>query len=284
MGRPSKEEIDNLKATLIAELNYSEAELEGKSKKELEAMVAKAKSAEVAIISTEKPAENSEYLFPDMDKDRVAVTTLPTEVKSTATPSLGDPGWSDYVLSLISEKEKIKDSPRMDALRRVAIFLYGRFATEIQVHNSPTKENGGRATVSAKLTFTDTNIVATGAADVSELNTHSQYAVHAVATAETRAKGRALKEALCLQNVHTAEEKQFDEEDQSKKEQIDIGFCNTLQQLADRMKVNIVRLAMSKGFNIGDPIELTKGQAQEIVQDLNAFINKKKEIPDGIKQ
>lgn len=283
MGRPSKEEIDNLKATLISELNYSAAELEGKSKKELETMVSKAKLVGESITPAEKTAP-SEYLFPDMEKDKATSSAIEKTEEKKSVPVLGDPGWSEYVLSLIDPSEKIKDSPRMDALRRVAIFLYGRFTTDIQIHESPTKENGGRATVSAKLTFNDTNIVATGAADVSELNTHSQYAVHAVATAETRAKGRALKEALCLQNVHTAEEKQFDEEDQSKKEQIDISFCNTLQTLADRTKVNLVKLSLSKGFNIGDPIELTRGQAQEIVQDLNAFINKKKEIPDGIKQ
>lgn len=115
-------------------------------------------------------------------------------------PMMGSPEWSDFVLSHLTSKELPNDRPTAAGLRRAATFLYGPVTSEPPaVHFC--NERAAACTVSV---WVDGNMYQ-GSAECNSENTDEPYSKYPLATAETRAEGRALKKALCL-NVLTAEE------------------------------------------------------------------------------
>lgn len=126
------------------------------------------------------------------------------EDKDEVVPLIGSLEWHDYVMSKFGSKEIINGNPKTDALRRVARLLFGEISyASPQIIQPPFKENDDRATVVVSLSIDGNNY--SGAADVCWRNTEKEFAKHPVATAETRAEGRALKRALLI-SVHAAEE------------------------------------------------------------------------------
>ena len=75
------------------------------------------------------------------------------EVDTNVTPN--DLGWTDYVLGLLSDDEKIKGNPTTDGLRRV--FEIALECTVINsesiVQQTPDLNNANRATVAHSLTY-----------------------------------------------------------------------------------------------------------------------------------
>jgi hypothetical protein len=121
-----------------------------------------------------------------------------------------NPTWNDHVMEQFLPDELIDGRPTVDGLRRVAENLLGTIleisSTVIQV---PTHENGMRATVKVSVIFeytTNQSQKYEGVADVCELNAKSPYYLHPTSTAETKAEGRALRKALKLRRILSAEE------------------------------------------------------------------------------
>jgi hypothetical protein len=127
-------------------------------------------------------------------------------------PDITSEEWTGYVLSLFSSDELIDGNPVTAGLRRVAEIVLGEI-----IESGPTKvfpatdEDGpGRATVVYRVVI---RCVRTGdyktysdVADVWHGNTDDLFCAHPVATASTRAEGRALRKALKLKRVLAAEE------------------------------------------------------------------------------
>jgi len=202
-------------------------------------------------------------------------------------PTSGDPEWTDYVLGLLTKDEKDQNgNPKTDGLRRVATKLYGDFDIFSDVIQCPDVENAYRATVSVRLYFHSTNgITVCGSADVYSGNTEHEYAKHAVATAETRAEGRALRRALKLVKVLAAEElnnADKDEPDGSDKRVVG-GMLNAIRIMCDRMKVDPFTLSVKLGFNINSIEELTQVQAKQITTTLGKYQRQEEEIPDAVR-
>lgn len=125
-------------------------------------------------------------------------------------PSRKDVGWSDYVLSHLTEEEKFNGNPTVDGLWRLAeIFVGEVVGFEPSVIQAPNSQNGGCATVVYRGAFMRDNGAVysySSAADANPENTLEEFARHATAMAETRAAGRMLRRALGLRKVVTAEE------------------------------------------------------------------------------
>jgi hypothetical protein len=140
------------------------------------------------------------------------------EDKGEAADPVGDPdpmnpthpGWTEYVLGHMTEDEMVGKSPTTDGLRRVCERIYGDILShETIVIDAPQVENERRATVKVTLEIqleTGHTIRVDGAADVYWGNTEKPFRNHPVATAETRAEGRALRRAMRLSKLLVAEE------------------------------------------------------------------------------
>ena len=177
------------------------------------------------------------------------------EVSKTVTPN--DLEWTDHVLGLLSDDEKIMGNPTTDGLRRVFEIALDCtvISAESNVVQSPSVENERRATVTHTLTYLLNNKElapefimrsATGAADVYWGNCDKIYRNHPVAVAETRAEGRALRRALKLRKVVAAEELSKDI-DTEHLEENNIGKINSTQinffdVFGKRLDVNIHKL------------------------------------------
>lgn len=126
--------------------------------------------------------------------------------KAAEAPKITDPDWTEYVISLLTEKEKTKGYPTVNGLRRVTQIVKGAIVhITTDVLQCPTAENGLRSVVVVTVGFCDKSSF-DGAAETNQQNTPDMtFRKHSVATAEGRAEGRALRKALCL-NTLTAEE------------------------------------------------------------------------------
>ena len=147
-------------------------------------------------------------------EEDVEVVAETVEIKLTSN----DLAWTDYVLSLLSDDEKISGNPTTDGLRRIfEIALNCRVIASVSdVVQTPEPNNEKRATVVHSITYVlnegilehpELNTVTiNGAADVFWGNCDKIYRNYPVAVAETRAEGRALRRALKLRKVVAAEE------------------------------------------------------------------------------
>ena len=132
--------------------------------------------------------------------------------KSNA-PDMLSPEWNDYVLQFFTDKELIDGNPLTAGLRRVAEMLIGEIiqSKPVDVQRIETGDPIGKTTVTYEVQFLvrngDREYVKTYA-DVSDVwagNTDDLFAVHAPATASTKAEGRALRKALKLRVVAAEE-------------------------------------------------------------------------------
>lgn len=143
----------------------------------------------------------------DISESDMDYEPLPEEEEA---PDIASPEWTDYVLGLLTNKEKIGENPTTDGLRRLTEKLLGDITEiNVQIAQVPKKEDDMRATVRVTVIvdcFDDKVRRADGVADCYWGNTDKPYRNFPTATAETRAEGRALKRLLKLRRVHTAEE------------------------------------------------------------------------------
>jgi hypothetical protein len=181
--------------------------------------------------------------------------TSDQEPIKTVTPN--DLEWTDHVLGLLSDDEKIMGNPTTDGLRRIfeTALNCTVIRAESSVAQSPAIDNERRATVVHSLTYilNDGRMddgskfrTVSGAADVYWGNCDKIYRNHPVAVAETRAEGRALRRALKLRKVVAAEELSKDL-DTDHLEEGNIGKINSTQinffdVFGKRLNINIHKL------------------------------------------
>lgn len=133
--------------------------------------------------------------------------------KESEIPSMLSPEWNDYVMQFFAPKELIDGNPLTSGLRRVAEMLIGEIISSkpIDVQRVETGDPIGKTTVTYEVQFLvkkeDREYIKTYAdvADVWAGNTDDLFAVHAPATASTKAEGRALRKALKLRVVAAEE-------------------------------------------------------------------------------
>lgn len=212
--------------------------------------------------------------------------TISVEITNKVVPAPSDLGWTDYVLGLLSEDEKIGGNPTTDGLRR--IFEIALDCTMIEststVVQSPSPDNEKRATVVHTLSYilksdhtSDAFLnhrAVSGAADVYWGNCDKIYRNHPVAVAETRAEGRALRRALKLRKVVAAEELVKDIEDHPDHDtvtKITNNQLNFMDVLAKRMNINIIKLLEKLAISSGNVYNISHEDAVNIVKSLTEY-------------
>lgn len=217
------------------------------------------------------------------------------ENQKIVTPN--DLEWTDYVLSLLSDDEKIMDNPTTDGLRRIFELVLNCTVTgaDSVVVQSPDPNNERRATVTHTLTFVlnDESVPETckyrsvsGAADVYWGNCDKVYRNHPVAVAETRAEGRALRRALKLRKVVAAEElaKDVDTEhlDENNIGKINSTQINFFDVFGKRLDINIHKLLDTLAIDNKNVYNMTYDDAVKTITTLSGY-QQTNDIPDSIK-
>lgn len=312
---------EEIRAVLIKKYKYSQEDadaIKGKAKLAMTLMhEINSDNDFFASIQIETPklttarveGDNSEKIEEQQEEKRVVI---------------GSPEWEDYVLSLLTSNEvEVKDGkkyPKANGLRRVAQNVLGAIIESGPIQVFPPADGGpGRATViyevaiewkyDTREVYSDNDIVNyeprirrfRAAADCWLGNSPDKYAIHPVATAETKAEGRALKRALCL-SLSTAEEVDNDKNateviresvvketkaEWNGEEKIQLNQVVSITKMCDRLKIDISKLInemFPEKFNLDD---LSKANGAQLMVRLNKYQSKDStslEIPDSVKK
>lgn len=218
--------------------------------------------------------------------------------QNSATPeksiNINDIEWTDHILSMLSEDEKISGNPTTDGLRRIfELALNCRvLSSSTSVVQSPDPNNEKRATVVHTLVYrlnpysSDPDGINTlsvdGAADVYWGNCDKVYRNHPVAVAETRAEGRALRRALRLRKVVAAEElaKEIeDHPDNNSVTKITSNQINFIDVVAQRLNINVISLLRSNNIESNDIYKILHEDAVSIIRILSKYQQNTTDIP-----
>lgn len=219
-----------------------------------------------------------------------------TASEKVAVPAITDVEWTDYVLTLLNDDEKIKGNPTTDGLRR--IFEIALNCTVIEslsdVVQSPDPDNGQRATVVHSLSYflNDDSLhesikmrTVNGAADVYWGNCDKIFRNHPVAVAETRAEGRALRRGLRLRKVVAAEEiaeNIEDDIDGTNVGKITNNQINFMDVISKRLDVNVKELLAENGLTKDNIYDIDHSSAVSIIRLLSQYQQKMDDIPEKI--
>ena len=210
-------------------------------------------------------------------------------------PTINDIEWTDYVLALLSDDEKIHGNPTTDGLRR--IFEIALDCTIVDstslVAQTPDLNNGNRATVVHSLTYILNNSklddcfktkTVDGSADVYWGNCDKIFRNHPVAVAETRAEGRALRRGLRLRKVVAAEEiaeEIEDDIDGNTVGKMTNNQLNFMDVLCKRLDINPIKYLE----NLDLPIDIDKldhNNGVSIIRQLSSYQQDTSSIPENI--
>lgn len=220
--------------------------------------------------------------------------TMPETVVSNKVPEIYDVEWTEYVLSQLTDDEKIKGNPTTDGLRRIfeKVLDCDILEATTDIVQTPEPNNEKRATAVHTITFTlknktDSNNMrsVSGAADVYWGNCDKIFRNHPVAVAETRAEGRALRRALRLRKVIAAEEMVEnidDHPDHDSVNKITNNQINFIDVIGQRLNINISKLLEKTGLDHKSIYNISHEQAVGVIRDLSKFQQEVSSIPEDI--
>jgi len=236
----------------------------GAKKKDLVELVEviMAKDEDFVTMQVPNPEELFEEAFQDTETKSEAVIEEKAGVEDR--PSMFSDEWNDYVMAHFHTNELIDGNPICAGLRRVAEFLLGDIVESgpEQVFPATDGLSPDRATVVFKVVFNWMNggqqRVFKEVADVWHGNTDDLFCAHPVATASTRAEGRALRKALKLR-------------------------CLAAEELAKKDIVNIVKESVKKAPTSGEyeggnkvssqQVQFIDNRCNQLDVDVISFIN-----------
>tara|TARA_R110002110_G_scaffold2311_1_gene10721 strand:+ start:1787 stop:2650 length:864 start_codon:yes stop_codon:yes gene_type:complete len=252
-----------------------------------------AKKADLIKLVEEIMTDNT--LFDELFEEEVAVETV-ADTEEELAPEIGSLEWNDYVMSHFQKNELIDGNPICAGLRRVAELLLGDVVESGPTEVFPATDNNGpgRATVVYQVVF---NWMNSGmfktyreVADVWHGNTDDLFCAHPVATASTRAEGRALRKALkirCLAAEELAKKNIVEivqqtvavvSNDTSISQQ-QIQFIDTKCKQLDIGVTNFINMGEKSYSSIND---VDKNCAKLMIKHLNGYQNGETDIPESI--
>ncbi len=206
-------------------------------------------------------------------------------------PLQTDKEWGDYVMSQFAEDELFEGNPNVDGLTRVTELLIGEIVgSKSTVKQSPVYDNSGKmqpAVVEHEITIlpynSNTTRIYCGVADCFPENTEATYARFPTAMASTRAKGRALRDALRLKKVAaeeltTLDVSTFTGEGNVTKDQL--NFINVICQRNDINPTKFINMGAKTYKQLKD---ISRETASKMVAELSRLQSNYTEISDKIK-
>ena len=216
--------------------------------------------------------------------------------QAQSAPTIHDIEWTDHVLSLLSEDEKIMGNPTTDGLRRIfEVAMNAKIVSSTStVVQTPSRDNDNRGTVCHSITFRldpdgedkdGLNLITVdGSADVYWGNCDKIFRNHPVAVAETRAEGRALRRALRLRKVVAAEEIAANIEDHPDADTINKitnNQINFIDVLAKRLNIDVLKLLPKLAINETNIYNILYEDAVRIASTLSEY-QQKNATPDDV--
>ena len=200
-------------------------------------------------------------------------------------PKEYDPEWSEYLLDQLSDNELINGAPTVDGLRRITEKCFGEIVeSKSDIVETPTSQNNQRCTIRHTLTITKyrntQTISVDGCVDVLYHKTPYPFKDHLVATADTRAEGKALRRALKIK-VITAEELQNEDEQEvlSSDEVVNDQQILAINQLCKRINISVSSFVTGE-YNTTKKInDLRNLEARLLISKLSEFQRTPKDIP-----
>lgn len=203
-------------------------------------------------------------------------------------PNEYDPGWSEYILDHMSDNELIKGSPTVDGLRRATEKCFGEILqSKSEIIEVPTRQNN-KCTIKHSLTIrkysTDSVIEVDGCVDVLYDKIPYPFNTHLVATADTRAEGKALRRALKIRVV-TAEELQNQDEDDvmASEEGMNDQQILALNQMCKRLNISVAKFVKLQYNEVKVINDVSNMEARVLIGQLSGFQRKPKSIEKKIK-
>ena len=235
-------------------------------------------------------------------EEEVKEAVVEENIGEESRPSMFSDEWNDFVMAHFHRNELIDGNPICAGLRRVAEFLLGDIIESGPEQVFPAMDGSApdRATVVFKVVFNWMNSgeqrVYKEVADVWHGNTDDLFCAHPVATASTRAEGRALRKALKLRCLAAEELAKKDivsivkeavkksptsgeyEVDQSISTQ-QVQFIDTKCKQLDIDVILFINMGSGDYANIG---QVTRDSAKKMIKFLNGYQNGEP-IQDSIK-
>lgn len=230
------------------------------------------------------------------------------DVVVSETPSIayGSKEWNDHVMKLFDESELIEGNPTCAGLRRVAEEVLGDivYSGPCQVFAATDVNGPGRATVVFEVTFegwmgTNQSRTFKEVADVWHGNTDDLFCAHPVATASTRAEGRALRKALkirCLAAEELTRKKDIEAVvkatvkvdvattgEISDKDKISAAQLNFLDNKSRELNLNVWAVLNSGSKKYANINEVSKKEASNFLTMLNEIQNNSRVCPDNFR-
>jgi hypothetical protein len=252
----------------LTELGYSDEQLsdsEGKKLKrpELLELLKSHMAGDKAVDELSKIIDSDDNeddlgiaVMPDVKSDTKERESDGHENEEIISPQPHDPGWTQYVLGKFLPDEVDGKNPRVEGLRRVANELIGTLLEEgCDLVSSPSENNRFRASVKAWAVFQKEDGTLRryeALADAHADNCFEDYATYLVAMADTRAKGRVFRNALCLRRVVSAEEVNktaATTEDTQKGSQVHTGQISLIRLMSERNGFSISEVLGKLGID-----------------------------------
>jgi len=228
---------------------------------------------------------------------------IETEKNEDTMPAYGSEEWNDYVMSRFHKGELFDGNPVCAGLRRVAEELLGTIVVSrpSQVFPATDNDGPGRATVvfEVVIDWMDSGQLRTysDVADVWHGNTDDLFCAHPVATASTRAEGRALRKALkvkCLAAEELAkkdvasivrqsiQERQSTDGDWQEEDKISSAQINFIDAKCKQLDIDVLKF-----INIGESkyeeiSEINKKTASKMLGVLNEYQTGTKQVSSEI--
>jgi hypothetical protein len=210
-----------------------------------------------------------------------------------------DPKWVEFILDKLEAREMIDGAPTTDGLRRVTEDVFGQIiGSETEILEIPSTNLKETIRCTAKHTLTIMRYDSMGATrsntglsffnsgtpsgtikvsacvDVLAENLPSPYNKHLVATACTRAEGKALRRALKIRII-TAEEQQNSTEVVDEVEQQSDTITDqqllAINALCKKLNISMKKLVQRSYPSVTSTKELTRGNGRDIISTLSGF-------------
>jgi len=267
---PSAMTIDEIRKALKDVYGYSDDDIKTyRGKKELS----------IALRNEINSEKTNDGFFAVIPTDPVKFQSLNENTKTESTEEtveIGSPKWESYILSLLQTNEfEEKDGnkyPKTHGLRRVAQKVLGPIISSGPITVNQSSDTSAMVVYKVEILFPNSmnynkfidiperDMISShmrtfsAAANVFKGDTPDMFAVHAVATAETKAEGRALKKALCL-STHTAEElandknpsevikQEYESQNPRIESKIKTNQTKAISMYCERLKIDIDKFA-----------------------------------------
>ncbi|MAR66720.1 MAG: hypothetical protein CL833_05645 [Crocinitomicaceae bacterium] len=242
--------------------------------------------------------KDEDMLFDTIELETPSNTdTSVVDIIDGGAPSITDPEWNDYVMSLFTKKEMYDGNPLVAGLRRVAELVLGTivYSGPTQVFPPQRDDHHGRATVVFTVEF-ENGMKFSEVADCWEGNTDDMFCAYAIATASTRAEGRALRKALRIRAVAAEEMTKKDTakivRDLSAQKDTSDGGYDDSSRMSDAqynfIDVKCRQLGINGAilfktiFSVDNNRKISKKVASDIIDRLNEYQRDKSTIPEEV--